>query len=52
MTGKVSVSVAALKRFEQAVNVKGRAEKYQYNDLGHRVGKVIGRDSFQTINED
>ena len=41
----------ALNRLEQAVNGKGEAARYQYNGLGHRIGKVIGRESFQTINE-
>ena len=41
----------ALNRLEQAINGKGEAAKYQYNGLGHRVGKVIGQDNFQTINE-
>ena len=41
----------ALNRLEQAVNGKGEAARYQYNGLGHRVGKVIVKDDFQTINE-
>ncbi len=41
----------ALNRLEQAVNGKGEAASYQYNGLGHRVGKVIGKKSFQIMNE-
>ena len=41
----------ALNRMEQAVNGKGEAAKYQYNGLGHRVGKEIEKENFQTINE-
>ncbi len=41
----------ALNRLEQAVNGKGEAAKYQYNGLGHRVGKIIGQKSFHTTCE-
>ena len=41
----------ALNRLEQAINGKGEAAKYQYNGLGHRVGKEIGKENFQTIND-
>ena len=41
----------ALNRLEQAVNGKKEAARYQYNGLGHRVGKEIGRENFQLINE-
>ena len=33
----------ALNRLEEAVNGAGKAAKYQYNGLGHRVGKLEGR---------
>ena len=33
----------ALNRLEEAVNGAGKAAKYQYNGLGHRVGKAEGR---------
>ena len=33
----------ALNRLEEAVNHAGKAAKYQYNGLGHRVGKAEGR---------
>ena len=33
----------ALNRLEWAVNEKGEAARYQYNGLGHRVGKEIGK---------
>ena len=33
----------ALNRLEEAVNGVGKAAKYQYNGLGHRVGKLEGR---------
>ena len=32
----------ALNRLEEAVNRAGKAAKYQYNGLGHRVGKLEG----------
>ena len=32
----------ALNRLEEAVNQAGKAAKYQYNGLGHRVGKLEG----------
>ncbi len=32
----------ALNRLEQAVNGKGEAAAYEYNGLGHRVGKASG----------
>ena len=32
----------ALNRLEEAVNGAGKAAKYQYNGLGHRVGKLEG----------
>ena len=41
----------ALNRLEQAMNGKGEAASYQYNGLGHRVGKVIGKKSFQIMNK-
>ena len=41
-----------LNRLEQAVNGKGEAARYQYNGLGHRVGKEIGVDNVQLINKE
>ncbi|MDD3361686.1 MAG: hypothetical protein PHW34_08445 [Hespellia sp.] len=41
----------ALNRLEQAVNNKGEAAKYQYNGLGHRVGKSVGHAGFQEMTE-
>ena len=32
----------ALNRLEEAVNQAGKAAKYQYNGLGHRIGKLEG----------
>ena len=33
----------ALNRLEQAMNGKGEAARYQYNGLGHRVGKEVSK---------
>ncbi|MDD3361688.1 MAG: hypothetical protein PHW34_08455 [Hespellia sp.] len=41
----------ALNRLEQAVNGAGEAAKYQYNGLGHRVGKSVGHAGFQEMTE-
>ena len=38
---KNSYTYGALNRLEQAVNGKGEAAAYEYNRLGHRVGKTI-----------
>ncbi|MGN0130946.1 MAG: RHS repeat domain-containing protein, partial [Lachnospiraceae bacterium] len=40
-TMKNSYTYGALNRLEQAVNGKGEAAAYEYNGLGHRVGKTI-----------
>jgi len=39
---KNSYTYGALNRLEQAVNSNGEAAAYEYNGLGHRVGKVVG----------
>ena len=39
---KNSYTYGALNRLEQAVNGNGEAAAYEYNGLGHRVGKVVG----------
>ena len=39
---KNSYTYGALNRLEQAVNGNGEAVAYEYNGLGHRVGKVVG----------
>ncbi len=36
-------------RLEQAVNGNGQMSTYQYNGLGHRVGKTIGTEPLQNV---
>ncbi|MEF9942548.1 MAG: RHS repeat-associated core domain-containing protein, partial [Lachnospiraceae bacterium] len=38
----------SLNRLEQASNVKGEIARYQYNGLGHRVGKSVGQVEVQS----
>ena len=46
---KNQYTYGANNRFEQAINGNGQMSTYQYNGLGHRVGKNIGTEPLQNV---